>query len=145
MSTPPTYFISGHLDLTKNEFTQHYIPQLQNAILTNSSFIVGDARGADSLAQQYLLDNLNDTTKVIVYHMFEKPRNNVGNFATKGGFKSDETRDAQMTNDSDKDILWTRPVEEQIKKLGNRYNPQYISGTTKNMLRREKLEMIQPT
>ena len=133
------YFISGHLDLTEKEFNEHYVSKIQNAILTNSLFIVGDAKGADSFAQKYLMGNILDKTKVMVYHMFDEPRNNYGNFKTIGGFKSDDERDDKMTNDSNYDILWVRSAEEQRKKLGKKYNPSYINGTTKNILRREKL------
>ncbi len=65
--------------------------------------------GADLLAQQYLFDK---TDAVVVYHMFTSPRNNVG-FSTRGGFKSDVERDAQMTHDSHQDIAWVRLGREQ--------------------------------
>ena len=128
-----TYFISGHLDLSKKEFQAHYMPQLEAVIQNGGKFIVGDARGADSLAQKYLIGQ-----PVIVYHIGSTPRNNYGNFMTQGGFKSDADRDAQMTADSDVDILWIRSAAEQQKRLGAKYDPNYINGTTKNMLRRQK-------
>ena len=83
------YFISGHLDLTEDEFNLYYKPIIDEALKNECEFIIGDARGADTMAQQYLF---NKTDKVIVYHMFENPRNNMGNFKTIGGFKSDEER-----------------------------------------------------
>lgn len=113
-------FISGHLSLTSEEFEVHYRPQLDEAISRGYSFVVGDARGTDSLAQNYLLGK---TDKVTVYHMLENPRNNAG-FPTEGGFKSDEERDSAMTANSDKDIAWVRPGREN-------------SGTQKNLERRE--------
>ena len=99
-----THFISGHLDLSKKEFDEHYKIKIQSAMSNGDSFIIGDARGADSLAQQVLTEHLYD--KVTVYHMLEKPRNNFGNFKTKGGFKCDDDRDEQMTKDSTNDIFW---------------------------------------
>ena len=93
-------FISGHLDLTQAEFDEHYRPQIDKALSKNQGFVVGDARGADTLAQQYLLGK---TESVMVYHMFESPRNNAG-FSTCGGFQSDKERDEQMTRDSYQDI-----------------------------------------
>ncbi len=115
------YFISGHLDLTDDEFNCQYKKLIDAALIEKSSFVVGDARGADTLAQKYLL---NKTNLVIVYHMFESPRNNLG-FITKGGFQSDSSRDKQMTMDSDIDICWIRKGREK-------------SGTAMNQLRRKK-------
>ena len=115
------YFISGHLDLTKQEFQEHYQSKIDDAIETGASFVVGDARGADSLAQHYLEGKTNSVT---VYHMFEKPRNNIG-FKTQGGFDSDASRDKEMTINSTADIAWVRPGRE-------------TSGTAKNLKRRKK-------
>lgn len=48
-----TYFISGHRDLTWEEFAKWYAP----AISTDNAaqFVVGDCEGADRMAQDYLL------------------------------------------------------------------------------------------
>lgn len=115
-------FISGHLDLTEMEFEEHYRDSIDNALKQNQGFVVGDARGADTLAQKYLLGK---TDAVVVYHMFESPRNNEG-FTTRGGFQSDAERDEQMTRDSHQDIAWVRTGREK-------------SGTQKNLDRRGKL------
>ena len=114
-----THFISGHLTLSEAEFNEHYRPSIDAAITAGDSFVVGDARGTDALAQEYLHGK---TDSVVVYHMFTEPRNNAG-FNTCGGFKSDEERDAQMTADTDCDIAWVRPGREK-------------SGTQKNLDRR---------
>ena len=124
------YFISGPLDLTQDEFNRHYQPLIDNA-LSGSSFVIGDAKGADYLAQLYLFTNYD----VTIYHMFDKPRHYIKGIKI-GGFKSDEERDAQMTKDSDADILYIRSPEEMKKRLGKKYNPSYINGTMKNKLRR---------
>ena len=114
------YFISGHLDLTDEEFSEHYQPLIDNVLTDEASFVVGDARGADTKSQSYLHGK---TDKVTVYHMFESPRNNKG-FNTKGGFTSDSSRDKQMTLDSTHDIAWIRPGREN-------------SGTARNLKRRK--------
>ena len=101
---PLTHFISGHLSLTQAEFDEHYRPKLDQALAKGDAFVVGDARGADAMAQNYLLGK---TEAVVVYHMFTSPRNNAG-FPTVGGFETDEARDRQMTADSDCDIAWVR-------------------------------------
>ncbi|MBD2197400.1 MULTISPECIES: hypothetical protein [Calothrix] len=109
-------FVSGHLDLTPVEFDTYYRPEIDRAIAQNESFIVGDAKGADTLAQQYLIER---TQAVTVYHMFASPRNNLG-FPTRGGFHSDVERDTQMTLDSDRDIAWVRPGRERSGTQANR-------------------------
>jgi hypothetical protein len=82
-----TYFISGHLDLTIDDFNEYYVNKIQNAINTNSEFVVGDATGCDRFAQTYLSGR---STNVTIYHMFETPRNYVDKtFKTIGGFKND--------------------------------------------------------
>src|SRR5262245_1858705 len=121
-STIMTHYVSGHLDLTQDEFDEHYRPALDEALARGDSFVVGDARGADLLTQNYLLGK---TDAVVVYHMFTSPRNNAG-FATRGGFRSDAERDEQMTRDSDSDVAWVHPGREK-------------SGTQKNLDRRKRL------
>lgn len=128
------YFVSGHLDITEDEFEKYYIQKINDAVSNNCAFVIGDARGTDSFAQKYLHSMAYD--KVTIYHMCDKPRNNFGTFKTIGGFNDDDTRDTQMTRDSTNDILWIRPIEEQKKRLGKKYNPNHISGTQKNMIRR---------
>ena len=119
-------FISGHLDLTQEEFDKHYKPAINYAIYFGYSFVIGDARGADKMSQEYIKGMGNNVWELVtVYHMFDKPRNNVGNFTTKGGFKSDEERDIKMTLASDYDIAWVRPGREK-------------SDTAKNIQRRNK-------
>lgn len=115
-------FISGHLDLTQAEFEEYYRYKIDNALEKNQGFVVGDAKGADTFAQQYLFGK---TKAVVVYHMFESPRNNAG-FPTRGGFQSDKERDEQMTRDSHQDIAWVKPGRKK-------------SGTQKNLNRRSKI------
>lgn len=118
------FFISGHLSLTQEEFDTYYKTFIDKALsYYNPSFVVGDAKGADTLAQNYLFGK---TDRVVVYHMFESPRYNAG-FPTEGGFQSDEERDNAMTDNSDGDITWVRKGREK-------------SGTQKNLDRRETLK-----
>jgi nudix-type nucleoside diphosphatase (YffH/AdpP family) len=101
-----TVFVSGHLDLTREEFDAHYRDELVKHVDAGDSFIVGDAKGCDSMVQEFLAAR---KASVTVYHMFERPRNNAGNFPTVGGFKSDNARDSAMTAASDDDLAWVRP------------------------------------
>lgn len=126
-SKPHTYFISGHRDLTKEEFDKNYAPAIDFIIENDSGsmFVVGDYEGADILAQNYLIDVLNFNPKnITVYHIGDKPNNinpKITNFI--GGFLTDEERDSAMTNASVKDIAFVRD------------NTKW-SGTAQNILRR---------
>lgn len=115
-------FVSGHLDLTPAEFQEYYVPRLREAVLDEAKFVVGDARGADVMAMQWLYLMFGPTT---VFHRHDKPRNNPDKLPTRGGFKTDEERDAAMTAASTEDIAWVRPGRER-------------SGTAKNLRRRAK-------
>lgn len=116
----PTYFISGHLDLTAEEFITHYVPYLEAAVGRGATFVVGDARGCDTLAQAWLASKGAVAT---VFHMFEAPRNCLSDFPKRGGFATDDERDAAMTRETHFDIAWVRK---------GRWN----SGTARNLARR---------
>lgn len=125
-----TYFISGHRNITEEEFERNYKPVIENAIseMPNCKFIVGDYYGVDIMAQNYLMDVLNlEPERLTVYHMFDKPRNvNEKVTQTIGGFTNDEERDAAMTAASFDDIAFVRDYMK-------------ISGTAQNILRRKRL------
>lgn len=126
-----TYFISGHRNITEEEFELNYKLAIDYALYENpnAKFVVGDYYGADIMAQNYLMDSLMiDPSRVTVYHMLEAPRNkNEKIIKTKGGFKNDEERDAAMTMASSKDIAFVRDHTK-------------ISGTGSNILRRYLLK-----
>lgn len=119
---PVTYFVSGHLDLTQDEFKEHYLPVLDSAIAEGALFVVGDARGTDTMTQTYLAYRV-DPARVRVFHMLTEPRNIADAFERVGGFESDAERDRAMTRASDEDIAWVRPGREK-------------SGTARNLARR---------
>lgn len=48
-----TVFISDHLDLTEEEFAEHYMPAILSAWCYLANFVVGDASGADAMALKY--------------------------------------------------------------------------------------------
>ncbi|MCZ7673819.1 MAG: hypothetical protein M5U34_45220 [Chloroflexi bacterium] len=121
-ATPADCFVSGHRDLSPAEFYRHYQPQLDKAIATGHQFVVGDAPGADALAQMYLVGRVSPE-QVTVYHARRKPRHRYGKFAIQGGFASQSAKDAAMTAVSDYDIAWVRAGKE-------------ASGTARNLARR---------
>jgi len=122
-----TYFISGHLDISQEEFKEKYHEKIDSALKENGHFVVGDARGTDTLAQAYLFGK---TENVTVYHIKTSPLNNVGKFPKKGEYKSQTKKVAAMTNASDTDIAWVRSEEEQKKLYGKKYKKR-LSGTEK--------------
>lgn len=125
-----TAMISGHLNLSEEEFEEHYAPRIHDAIAKGHNFVVGDAWGADTMAQFYLFQMVNAghlaTSQVKVYHAYKQPRNNLG-FEAVGNFQSQTAKDKAMTLASDYDIAWIREGREQ-------------SGTARNIERRKKLK-----
>jgi hypothetical protein len=131
-----TCMISGHLDLTPEEFEQHYKPYILEALIGGHNFVVGDAQGADEMAQNLLkkyIELFQYPTRVTVYHMYTIPRHNAG-FATCNGFTKDTGKDAAMTENSDYDIAWVRP--EKHSSVSGR-----VSGTEQNIVRRKAKDM----
>lgn len=118
-----TCFISGHLSLTEEEFEIHYRELIDYAIAAGHDFVVGDAPGADTIAQKYLAEHVS-RERVVVYHAYTSPRN-ANNFRMVGNFPSQNAKDKAMTLASDYDILWIRPGRED-------------SGTARNLERRKK-------
>lgn len=123
VAQPITYFVCGHLDVTEEEFAKHYEPRLNAAVAEGASFVVGDARGCDTMVQAFLRGVQVGRDRVRVFHMLTAPRFNVGDFPVVGGFASDSARDAAMTEASTADIAWVRPGREK-------------SGTARNLARR---------
>lgn len=140
------YFISGHVDLTQEEFNQHYLPRITEVAENGAHFVVGDAYGADYLAQKYLNDLGIDKNRVTVYHRFENPQYDFG-FNRVPNFKSHPQKDEHMTENSTDDIAWIRPqtpeyvekIKAELEAQGKKYDPGRISGTEKNLLRRNKI------
>lgn len=129
-----TFFISGHRDLTEEQFEDLYITEINRVLAstTNPSFVVGDCAGVDSMAQDYLkiLSDLGriKPSQVTVYHMFNSPRYLASpSFRLMGGWETDIERDAAMTKASSQDIAFI-------------HEGAWTSGTAQNILRRyEKL------
>lgn len=125
-----TYFISGHRNITEDQFLA-YKETISKTLENNpdAMFVVGDYCGADIMAQNFLLDELNlDPSKITVYHMFDTPRNINPRVINKvGGFENDEERDAAMTYASSNDIAYV-------------FDHTKWSGTGQNILRRYLLK-----
>ena len=139
------YFISGHRDLTKDEFKKYYVPKIEKIIEKDNfpMFIMGDCIGVDKYAMDYIYYYHSDKCVMAIYHMFDTPRNTpldieVEDFGFEkimqnqskvyfvGGFRSDEERDSAMTKISDLDIAFVKD---------NRWD----SGTAQNIKRRHNI------
>lgn len=121
-----TYFISGHRNITKQEFEYYYIPLIENALLENpnAKFIVGDCNGTDIMAQDYLASIIDDISRITVYCIGDTPRYiNSEIIYIKNGYKDDREKDIAMTNASFKDIAIVR-------------DSTILTGTGENILRR---------
>ncbi len=120
-------FISGHLDIEKSCFETHYIPKIKLCVSLQNTFVIGDASGTNTMAQQCLHDI--GYKHVIIYHMFETARVNIGKSAVCGGFQTDQQRDKAMTEVSDDDIVWIRSIEESKMLYGKKFKNNRISGS----------------
>lgn len=123
--------ISGHWDLTEDEFQVYYVERIIEALNKGDRFVMGDCPGCDDLAQFFLIgkkfiaDYRDQIENSIVYSMYSKPKINHG-FRTVYGLRTADRCDEAMTLSSDYDIAWVRPGKEN-------------SNTAKNLKRRESL------
>lgn len=141
-------FISGHLDLTNIEFEKYYIDKINNAIINNHKFVIGNSRGADEMSLNYLLEKkINPENITIFIFSYDKSRNHEEKYKKLGlktyksiNYKKPEDRDKDMTKLSTYDILYVRDPEttrKMIELQGKKYDPNFVSGTMKNLLRRK--------
>ena len=87
-----TYFISGHRDITPEEFEKFYVPAIVDVTDTcndnydDCEFVVGDCRGCDEMAANFIANYIKENTDdaecppciLSIYHMFSEPRFRVG-------------------------------------------------------------------
>lgn len=127
------YFVSGHRDLTKEEFRRHYRSLLINIIDNDpfAEFIVGDWEGCDSMFIDFLLSQ-PDYPPITVYHVEQTPRItydgesllNFENVYFRQCATYDEC-DERMTLDSTFDVAWIRSGREDshtAKNIKRRYD-----------------------
>ena len=114
-----TYFISGHRDLTQEEFNDHYVPILTHILKKDpmAYFVVGDWEGCDTMALEWLISH-SDYPDVYVYYVNEvrvtfsgEKLINFYNVMLRPCASYDEC-DSRMTQDSDFDVAWIRPGRE---------------------------------
>jgi hypothetical protein len=127
-------FIFGNGNLSFRDFLKYYVPILDALDWeANPEFIVGEFRGADTLAMEYLK---TQTAQVTVLHIGERPRYFPDKYKTKvsqwtvlGGFESDEERDEHAIqacthflaidfNSNEKRTSGTRKNIDRLRDLG---------------------------
>ena len=138
-SKPICYFVSGHVDVTQQDFDDNYRDKLIEAANSpNSTFVMGNAKGIDTMAREFLVEQLGDNNlhRITIYHLGKKSGLQDSRIKTIGGFKNHNEKDAAMTRVSDEDIAWVRSHEESKILYGSKYNPNRISGTQRNLDRR---------
>lgn len=135
-------FVSGHRDLTKEEFNSIYIPAINKYIdwlkedhshifdSKKLTFYVGDCEGCDKMTIYYLCGKLNRNIKLVICSLKEKFEGQINydlcindNISVIKEFNTHEERDAYMTKNTDIDLLYIRP---------NKWD----SGTAQNFVRR---------
>lgn len=132
------YFVSGHRNLSKEDFNRLYVPEIMAVLAYGTpDFVVGDYEGVDKMFMDFIMPFVcKGDCSLTIYHMFTSPRHTPFNRSVEeltsqfnitfiGGFQTDEERDAAMTADSDYDIAfyhWNR----------------YKSGTARNIQRRHE-------
>jgi hypothetical protein len=148
MSQEHVYFCSGYGNLTEEEFTEHYAPQLDEAIAKHGSYfrlITGDYHGADYMSIEYALKKGVQWYNIDV---FLSPKGEQSNQATMElvkkhtfkvfeNFQSIKERDAVMTATSGHDIQW----ERETKDIPN-YDPDYMTKTRLNVIRRKTINDV---
>lgn len=77
-----TVFISGHLNISKEDWEKHYKSEIDRYIEERCNFVMGDARGVDKMSIDYLWNNWVEN--VTIYHMYGRPLNNATDYPTKG-------------------------------------------------------------
>jgi len=136
-----TAFISGHTDLTKEEFQTHYVPLLDDAVNKNYDFVTAAAFGADRMAIDYLIQERKVSPNKITVYLHERYADRLlfyrnSGFKVKMGFSSHVDRDTAMTNDSNLDIAWLRTDEEAKERYGSQWLKGDKSSTERNLQRR---------
>ena len=62
-----TYFVSGHRDLTQEEFNEHYVPLIDKVLREDiwADFVVGDWEGCDTMFIEYMASESHNTSILI--------------------------------------------------------------------------------
>ena len=126
------YFVSGHRDLTREEFEEHYAPLIKKVIEYDEwpSFIVGDWEGCDTLFVEHLILEGYLVPFIVTYTDKLRTEKLINRFnkecilAKSEQLNTYDECDTYMTKNSDFDIAWIRPGREDshtAKNIKRRY------------------------
>lgn len=127
-------YITGNGNLSFEDFLKYYVSALDALDWTSDpEFILGEFRGTDTLALEYLKTR---SAKVTVLHVGDRPRyfpdkykTKASQWVVKGGFSSDEARDLYAIeacthflgidfNTNEKRTSGTRKNIDRLRELG---------------------------
>lgn len=116
-----TFFISGHPDITAEEFRKHYEHRIRkyNAEYIDSKFIVCDESEFDRMAQDFLRRIGVPPKSITIYHMSRRAPINRHQYNTKA-FARACARNHAATMASTHDILWIRDNDSVCGNLARR-------------------------
>lgn len=101
-SNPTRVLISGHLHLTQEDFDAYYTPKIDAHVAAGHHFVVGGAKGVDTMAQSYLAQL--GVKNVTVFDVKDEKNLICSDFVHKNGFANFLERDEALTANSDTDI-----------------------------------------
>lgn len=119
------YFVSGHRDLTREEFEEHYVPLIRYVLGGDpkAEFVVGDWEGCDQMFLDYM-KHIPDNA-IYIYGV-DKMRNIIPESYTGfpyirifRDYSSYDECDEMMTIHSMFDIAWIRPGREDSHTANN--------------------------
>jgi hypothetical protein len=123
-----TLLLGGSISIKKivdNPLYEDFLTLLKLSVEPETKIVIGDAWGADTILQRLLLEL--GVKSVVIYHVGDKPRNNVGNWSCMKIEGNYTKRDIEMCLVADSGIfLWDgfskgtlRNIEQLKKKLGS--------------------------
>ncbi len=130
-------YVFGNGNTSWEEFQEFYIPRLEALLKEPHKILVCDFRGVDTMAMEWLKTR---TPNVAVYHMRKRPRAFPDTFRTeardwimKGGFRTDNDRDAACISACTHYIAFDRNSDEK-RTSGTQRNINTLSSLGKDLL-----------
>jgi len=95
--------IKGKIDITIEEFNEHYIDKIDELIDEGNEFVIGDQHGFDHLLQTYL--HCKRVKDITIFHTGNNPELILSAFNTFGGYQSYEEADKAMKVYSENNVF----------------------------------------
>lgn len=148
-SEPRIAYIAGYQDISRGEFIEHYIEELDKGIERGDPFIVSDEPGTSVMALEYLHEKNVPAEKITVYHCTNLPACERITELRAGNWKGckvktipggEMERIRAMSKDSEYNIVWIRPHDEikGVKTASDVLNERYTGLNEIKRLRSER-------